>query len=146
MHTKNQSPRWPGSGLKQGGRRRKEKNYDFKGSLASHLRLWLGLNLTARPSGSEAHLSFHSNCSPMCLASPVVLHTHSCSSHILYCSSQFLDRLVLVTFLLVESSDIRLVFEIVAHYKLCATSSPIANDLSHNLDPNIMVVRVTAVL
>ena len=50
MHTKNQSPRWPGSGLKQGGRRKEgrkeeEKNYDFKASLASHMRLWLGLDL-----------------------------------------------------------------------------------------------------
>ena len=51
LHTKIQSPRWPGNGLKQGGRRkekgRKGKNYDFKGSLASHLRLlaWLGFKL-----------------------------------------------------------------------------------------------------
>ena len=48
MDTKDQSPRRPGSRLKQGVWRkeeeegRKKKNYDFKASLASHLRLWLG--------------------------------------------------------------------------------------------------------
>ena len=51
MHTKNQSPRLPGSGLKQGGRRkeveegRKKKYYDFKASLASLLR-GFGLDLS----------------------------------------------------------------------------------------------------